>query len=72
MGRTNLQPVYVGDVAEACVRVLANPSTQGKIYELGGPGSTRTKLWYSCCSSRSKGDGSLPRFLSSCGTLWRP
>jgi uncharacterized protein YbjT (DUF2867 family) len=37
MGRTNLQPVYVGDVAEACVRVLANPSTEGKIYELGGP-----------------------------------
>ena len=38
MGRTNLQPVYVGNVAEACVRVLANPSTEGKIYELGGPG----------------------------------
>ena len=37
MGRTNLQPVYVGNVAEACVRVLANPSTKGKIYELGGP-----------------------------------
>jgi len=37
MGRTNLQPVYVGNVAEACVRVLANPSTAGKIYELGGP-----------------------------------
>jgi uncharacterized protein YbjT (DUF2867 family) len=38
MGRTNLQPVYVGNVAEACVRILANPSTEGKIYELGGPG----------------------------------
>ena len=37
MGRTNLQPVFVGDVAGACVRVLADPSTQGKIYELGGP-----------------------------------
>ena len=37
MGRTNLQPVFVGDVAEACVRVLADPSTQGKAYELGGP-----------------------------------
>ncbi len=36
-GRTKLQPVYVGNVAEACVRVLANPSTAGKIYELGGP-----------------------------------
>ena len=37
MGRTKLQPVYVGDVAQACVRALADPSTQGKIYELGGP-----------------------------------
>jgi NADH dehydrogenase len=37
MGRTNLQPVFVGNVAEACVRVLADPSTQGKVYELGGP-----------------------------------
>ncbi len=37
VGRTNLQPVFVGDVAAACVRVLADPSTQGKAYELGGP-----------------------------------
>ncbi len=37
MGRTNLQPLFVGTVAEACVRVLADPSTQGKAYELGGP-----------------------------------
>ena len=36
-GATKLQPVHVGDVAEACVRVLADPSTQGKLYELGGP-----------------------------------
>ena len=37
LGATNLQPVHVGDVAEACVRALADPSTQGKLYELGGP-----------------------------------
>ena len=36
-GRTNLQPVFVGNVADACVRVLADPSTKGEIYELGGP-----------------------------------
>ncbi|MDD9992290.1 MAG: complex I NDUFA9 subunit family protein [Rhodospirillales bacterium] len=36
-GSTRLQPVFVGDVAEACVRVLAEPSTRGKMYELGGP-----------------------------------
>jgi len=37
MGHTSLQPVFVGDVAKACVVVLADPSTQGKTYELGGP-----------------------------------
>lgn len=36
-GRTRLQPVFVGDVAEACVRVLADPSTAGCVYEVGGP-----------------------------------
>ncbi len=38
MGHTSLQPVFVGDVAEACARVLADPAAQGKAYELGGPG----------------------------------
>ena len=36
-GGTRLQPVFVGDVAEACARVLADPSTRGRVYELGGP-----------------------------------
>jgi len=36
-GDTRLQPVYVGDVAEAVLRVLATPPPQGKLYELGGP-----------------------------------
>ena len=36
-GSTRLQPVFVGNVAEACVRVLADPSTRGRVYELGGP-----------------------------------
>jgi uncharacterized protein YbjT (DUF2867 family) len=36
-GDVKLQPVYVGDVAEAAARVLATPVTQGKTYELGGP-----------------------------------
>ncbi len=34
---TSFQPVYVGDVAEAMVRILDNDATQGKTYELGGP-----------------------------------
>jgi NADH dehydrogenase len=36
-GNTRLQPVYVGDVAKAVLRVLTAPSSQGKVYELGGP-----------------------------------
>jgi len=36
-GHTKFQPVYVGDVADAIMRVLESPATQGKTYELGGP-----------------------------------
>jgi uncharacterized protein YbjT (DUF2867 family) len=36
-GETLFQPVYVGDVAEAVVRVIDDSSTAGRIYELGGP-----------------------------------
>ena len=36
-GATRLQPVFASDVAQAVVRVLITPSSQGKIYELGGP-----------------------------------
>jgi uncharacterized protein YbjT (DUF2867 family) len=36
-GRTRLQPVYVGDVAEAARRALHDPAAPGQIYELGGP-----------------------------------
>ena len=36
-GRTRLQPVYVEDVAEAVARILADPGTAGRTYELAGP-----------------------------------
>lgn len=36
-GLTRLQPVYVGDVAEAAAQVLARPEARGRTYELGGP-----------------------------------
>ena len=36
-GRTRLQPVYVEDVAEAIVRMLADRGTAGRTYELAGP-----------------------------------
>jgi uncharacterized protein YbjT (DUF2867 family) len=36
-GRTRLQPAYVQDVAEAIARIVADPATAGRTYELGGP-----------------------------------
>ena len=36
-GQTRLQPVYVGDVAEAIRHVLDRPETARQIYELAGP-----------------------------------
>ena len=36
-GGTRFQPVYVGDVAEAVLRIAGDPATAGKTYELGGP-----------------------------------
>ena len=37
-GHTRLQPVFVEDVAEAVARILADPATAGRAYELAGPG----------------------------------
>ena len=39
-GETRFQPVYVGDVTQAIMTALADPTTEGRIYELGGP-----KVW---------------------------
>ena len=36
-GGTKIQPVYVGDVANAIINILSSPSTKGKTYDLGGP-----------------------------------
>jgi uncharacterized protein YbjT (DUF2867 family) len=36
-GGVRFQPVYVGDVAEAITRMLGDPATKGRTYELGGP-----------------------------------
>lgn len=36
-GATRLQPVYVGDVADAIQAALDDPATSGRVYELGGP-----------------------------------
>jgi len=36
-GKATFQPVYVGDVVEAMVRSVDDPTTIGQEYELGGP-----------------------------------
>ena len=36
-GNTRMQPVYVGDVAEAVLAAVEREDAQGRIYELGGP-----------------------------------
>src|SRR3954454_3473451 len=36
-GDTRFQPVYVGNVADAVVHCIDDPSTAGRTYELGGP-----------------------------------
>lgn len=36
-GKTQFQPVYVGDIADAVVAVLEAPKFRGKMLELGGP-----------------------------------
>jgi NADH dehydrogenase len=36
-GTARIQPVYVGDVADAAMKALADGATAGAAYELGGP-----------------------------------
>ena len=36
-GRAKVQPVFVGDVADAAAAVLARPETAKSVFELGGP-----------------------------------
>lgn len=36
-GHTKMQPVYVGDVADAICKVLTDDAAAGETYELGGP-----------------------------------
>jgi uncharacterized protein YbjT (DUF2867 family) len=37
-GHTRMQPVFVADVARAAATALADAATEGRTYELGGPG----------------------------------
>ncbi|WP_273726716.1 complex I NDUFA9 subunit family protein [Brucella gallinifaecis] len=44
-GKTKLQPVYVGDVAEAVARAVDGKLEAGSVYELGGPDAQPFKNW---------------------------
>jgi uncharacterized protein YbjT (DUF2867 family) len=36
-GETKMQPVFVGDVADAVIAALASLTAQGRVFEIGGP-----------------------------------
>jgi uncharacterized protein YbjT (DUF2867 family) len=56
-GAVKLQPVYVGDVAEAVAKALVTEGAQGRIYELGGPEPILTRRSCNCFSTRSVASG---------------
>lgn len=45
-GKTQFQPVYVGDVADAVMAAIDDGRTKGQIYQLGGPDIVRFKEIY--------------------------
>ena len=51
-GETILQPVPVGDVARCFCRALSNPSSSGKIYDLGGQPLTLCGMMASIARAR--------------------
>lgn len=62
-GKTQFQPVYVGDVAEATARAVEGKATPGTIYELGGPETVSFRTLLDCVqewTGRSCGYVSLP------------
>lgn len=67
---TKVQPVWVGDVANAVIKAVDDPSTDGAVYELGGPQSLSIPEVIDAIK-RQTGSSSLalrlPPFLS--GTL---
>jgi NADH dehydrogenase len=60
-GRTRFQPVYVEDVAEAVLRALEDPATEGHIYELGGP---RVYTFRELLDLLAKETGRHPRYAA--------
>ena len=46
-GKALVQPVFVGDVSAAIIRILEDPATEGEVYELGGPRTMTMREIYS-------------------------
>ena len=60
-GETVVRPVFVGDVGEAIVRILEEPNTKGKTYELDGPRNMTLRETIALVTKESGND----RFLVS-------
>ena len=60
-GKTKVQPVYAGDVAEAIVKAVENQDARGKTYELGGPSVySFTEIYDFVCQTIDRKRFSLP------------
>jgi NADH dehydrogenase len=78
-GKTRMQPVYAGNVAEAIAVAVDDAGTEGKIYELGGPRVYTMNEIYDLISAaidRPRFKIGLPFFLAKpigylCGAVWR-
>jgi uncharacterized protein YbjT (DUF2867 family) len=56
-GKTQFQPVYVGDVAEAVARAVIRGDAAGRTFELGGPTSSASARCWSWCAARPAATG---------------
>ena len=52
-GEARYQPVYVSDVSSAIVRILEDPETRGRTYELGGPRAMTMREMFSIVATTS-------------------
>ncbi len=78
-GKTRVQPVYAGDVADAIAAAVTRDEAAGKTYELGGPATYSFKDIYAYISKtidRTRFALPLPFFIAkpmglTMGALWR-
>lgn len=78
-GKTKLQPVYAGDVADAITAAVVREDARGKTYELGGPRAYSMNEIYDVLLEvidRRRFKVSLPFFLAKplgyiTGAVWR-